>query len=909
MTKVFYTAWIIFIIIILAAFVRTQSGLLNREKSLYFNEFVQSINFTPLLNDSLHSFSYRLAGGTYNIGLPFSPQKETVFGTQRGSRALPFLVLVSSLQNVFGALWDRIYLILILSAPVMGFIGANLFFRTTRNPLTLTVATIIFAFNPWVFSRIQTGFWQLHLAYAAIPFIYLYFMSLLNEKESLTTLLNTKAIRITTTILLLSITYAFQPHFLIMLALPLSIAYLFTIPQLSRAHTHSLAREIGIIAFGFFMATTYHLVPALLNTMFSISIPGQDLTLAAVNFNGQGSRIVDALKLTPVGPLSFHTYTLSPLDYLSYGFVICALMYFIAAFWKASSVKNHIRKSGTYMLFAFVSLFLAKGINEPFIDLSKSIYTTFVMRSFRDPSRFYSMIAFALSMVIVSSHIRSKRLNMALSFVALTFLIPTTLALSSNAAKSLSLQEIPCERYELFDNDVSPARAMLLPQNIPLSFYKWHVGDASGVNNSPVDALIPLVNHQASYTGFMDSYFNQLNMYATSKASEDKDFEHLWSRMLVGEVIVDSGLKKSALSQTPLLQISRSLGKRDGFSLHRETSEIQSYTPANTMDYITDQQPIFVAGDLQTFDSVSQKSGTRPVILLNQPVNAHEFKNGKVVKQKIVYEDQDQLNTLFLESLDQYSTHLEKVVWENDTPWSLHEAGLYAGATSGLLHTSGRSIEPKQLGSSITVDGPVTSGKYVAAVRLHIASADTQLRITINGKQNVLRFDDRNQFTWKILGPYALPSSSDIVLTTERNRNVVVDEMLLIPQDVFIREKNQHMDLLTQNTTIPLSTFTSEKSKSSASFIQTEYDTWDINSGSRWITMRTAFENGWEISDMKAKFVGDYYGMTFLTTGSQGKKIQYRPERTFSFFLYVSTLTSIFCAGILVYSIKKHYKL
>lgn len=897
-------------IFVIFSFISSNPNLTDTNKSIYFGEFVQSTDFSILLNDFTHSFSYRT--GTYNLGLPISHQKESVFGTQRGTRALPFVLLVSTLQTIFGILWDRVFLVLTLIGPLFGFYVANKFFGISKNSFGIFFGSLLFAFNPWIFSRIQTGFWQLHFAYAAIPFFYLSFISLWNfEQEKPKSFPSyRKIIHITGGIISASIIYSYQPHFILMLTIPLGFIFVYNVLTQPLKKTFNAILIALTMIIGTIFVNAYHILPSLIHRTYFITLPGQDLTLAAVNFNGQGSRIIDVLKLTPINPLQFHEYVFTNIDYLGYGFLISFLLYLLGSLVSARKINRNIITSLIYILFITIFIFLAKGINEPFIDLSKNIYSSVLMRPFRDPSRFYSMIVFFSSMTIATVTIQSLKIKNLYTLFFLVWFIPTVYIYSDHSAKSIALEKIPATRYSSFDSQHSPSRVLFFPQNVPLSYFNWQKSHSTGTSNDPTDAIIPLQRNKATYSGHMDTYFNQLNWYTSQRLINNKPYKHLLSKMGVNSIIIDSDVKED-IPDIHYLKVLPEIMQRDGYKIIQKHENVMLLSQDESPPFIIDKQPIFVSGDLETFDQVSQKADGIPLILLNQPTNIQEFIDKNVKNQKIIYDSETQLRLLFLENLKNYSLNLDSVVWDNEEPWSLHEVGLHADIADGQLYTSGKSIEPKEPNSLLRFSRVLNPDIYTIAIRSHIPGIQSELRIKIEDKEYILNHDSNDRFVWKILGQQEISGSTQIEILSKGTKDSIIDEILLIPSETFSKEEKNYFQLLSQNNLIPLDNFelTYNDKTSSIETSRNDYHIWKVDSSSEWISIKMLYENGWTITDQKAKFVGDYYGMTFLSSNVQSKEIKYEPEETFSYYLKLSKIATIVFLILLFIAIKKEYDL
>lgn len=204
--------WGLIILLSLAAFfqvaISLKSQFYNPRYSILYNEFVQSTNFSTLLKENISPINTRNIATFNNLGFPYSPQNETVFGTNRGVRIVPLLLALSTFQYLFGVWWDRIYFFLILLLPFLGFLFAYATYGEKEKKYdAIVLISLFYAFSPWIFMRLVTGFWQLHIAYAALPIILFGILNLITNSQERISLW-----RLIIIALSMFVVYLFQPH-------------------------------------------------------------------------------------------------------------------------------------------------------------------------------------------------------------------------------------------------------------------------------------------------------------------------------------------------------------------------------------------------------------------------------------------------------------------------------------------------------------------------------------------------------------------------------------------------------------------------------------------------------------------------------------------------------------------------
>lgn len=891
---------LILLVSIYGAFIISQPKLLGTS-SLYFGEFVQSTNFSQLLLDSSHSFSYRLYGGTYNLGLPYPPAKETVYGTQRGSRTLPLLLFFTGLQKLFGPFWDKIYFLLVLTAPFAGFYSAVRLITPRPHISQLLAGSLFFAFNPWIFSRLQTGFWQLHLAYACIPFVYIYLTNIIFSKKRD---IRNEFILVTIAILCLAAIYAFQPHFLLMLSIPVALSIMYSIFILKvRTFQISALRAI-VLTLGFVCINAYHLIPSLVYTPFTITTLGQDLNLASVLFNGQGSRLIDVLKLTPIGPMQFATYQLTQLDYLSYGFLTFVGLYILVSLIYAQSKIKTIKALIVPILSILIFGFLAKGLGDPFSEVSKTVYKHFILKPFRDPSRFYGMIVLFSSLIFVYIQPRTYRIRNVVLVIALPWFVYTLLQMIPLTTSQFKFTRIPENRYTKTTQEGDMHRTMYFPQNVPMSEFTWMQNDVNGSNNNPTLALIPLPQPQSTYSGFADTYFNQLGLYTAHQSLLGSPSAHLDTKMLTQSYVIDESVVSDVLKKSTTQQIDTL--KKQYAQIPAQSSGVTSLQSTLPVQLISDSQPLFAVGDLQTFSTIASRRGDKPLILLNQPHNAKEFKKLSLSRMTIIADKTSELKNLHLHTLDAYSLDLTGDVIDNETEWSMHEAGIQDDIRNGMLYTSGRSIEPKAINSTLTVKRDYLKGDYIVAMRYKLPEEIGRINLTLNRKKFSVNHNNNSRLQWVVFDPVTLQNPSTITLATQNSRLNIIDDILIIPKKVFDESLRDYDDIFRKNTIVEMSNLEATSVvEPRTSALQTSFETWELNSQSPWTTLRMPFDYGWHISGQKGVFIGDYYGMTFLSTQERAKKITYKHEKIFATALTISILTTVGISIFLLDSLRR----
>jgi len=873
---------------------------------IYFGEFTQSSDFQVLVSDKLHSFSDRMNLGVYNLGLPVPPQKESVFGTNNGVRTLPLLVFLSFMQKVFGTLWDRLYLLIVLLAPFI------VFYKTARwkksSIFWANIGAMCFAFNPWIFSRLSTGFWQLHLAYACMPFLLFYIFSDIKSFSKLK-----KLNLIISSMLSFSVVYFFQPHFLLILLI-ISFVFLVIEPKNLKLLLSNYKYHL-LVLFGGLVIISFHIIPSLSYSPYNITLPNQYLNLGSVRFNGSGSKLHNVFRLENSGFIAEELFAENFSDYLKYGFFILGIISIL----NMLTQKKERRFASSVLFLLILFSFLSKGLNDPFEEISTWLYKNIqILRPFRDPTRFYAACAFLISLSVSRISIKNKIFSNSLKGSIVIWLVLLLPSMTINFSKSIELIKIPdfyfnnkiISTYDGRDSHIS-----YFPQNILIPSYSWSDESRSpGTHTSLFDSLIPLKTGLAQYSGYPDTFLSQLMLFSYSNLAEQKyitPFELFNSEL----ILLDKNLISTSYAANGVDQIEELFN--NNLTLLNEDNNIYSYK-YSPEPIITSKEPIFVVGNISTFSKLFDLFGDKfSIILLNQSFNIDSFIKRNVSDIPIFYEEKGELENLWLNSYrEKFALPLAEEVWHYDKDWNLNEPYIAEDIKSGIFFNSGRSVVSSKKDDILRInDYSINQGSYVMAISYLSNNKEHRVSLNINNEEFDLPetpFEDR--FAWFITPPFEVGNEnivSKIEFINQENKKIIIDNALLIPFATYNNEKEKYQKLLNLSEKRSISDADIEDNfyeKSSDDFAENKVifskisgQKYDVFTDDDWITARIPFNPHWRLGDKSPIFIADFYGMIFDTKEFEKEYLVYEPELIYRKFLSISGSFTLILLGIFIY--------
>lgn len=383
---------------------------------------------------------------------------------------------VTAFFHYFGFSWNLILLFSwILPAIIFGFLGAyHLFsylFQTKR--LYRTLAGIIYLCNIYFLLLLFGGQLGVILAYALTPFVVLYFIKLLKEQTFFGSVLFS---------LVLSLQVLFDPRF-VYIALIILGGYFLWEGFLRKINLRLLFFIVFIPGLIVLLLHNYWIVPLLVYKAPALpqsfdSTSGFRFFSFAIFSNALGL-------LHPNWPDNiFGKVSFMKPEFLVLPMLAYASLLFINVKRKTKNVKQQFNSTNkTILFFALLGLigaFLAKGAQDPFGSINIFLFEYVQgMQMFRDPTKFYTIIAVAYSILIpyslfqiskiLSAKCKTKKyvtlLPTALFIIYLLFLLQPVFF--NQIGRVLMPRVIPQEYVQLKDfleNEESFSRTLWIPQ-------------------------------------------------------------------------------------------------------------------------------------------------------------------------------------------------------------------------------------------------------------------------------------------------------------------------------------------------------------------------------------------------------------------------------------------------------------
>jgi len=875
-------------------FANVHKRFYDKSYSLLFAEFLQSSDFEQLLKDNTHSFNYRVNGGTYNSGIPFSPSNENVYGTNRGVRIIPLIALLHVLQIFFGVLWDRVYFLVILILPMIGFLAAAFFLNNKKQYNRYAfVSSFLFSFNPWIFSRLETGFWQLHIAYACLPWLWFAGINIFNNYKKYTEFLFVISVSSA-----MAIIYFFQPQFLVMIV-PSIIVYLaFLHKDISTNNIVPAILRILKILLVFVLLTGFHIIPSLLYRPYAYADPSF-FHMAAINFNGSGSSLLDVINLSPRSPMVVSKVSAFSHIFQSGFFIIPFTLLFIGA----RNSKRRINEMVMYIIFILGFVFLAKGLHMPFKSLSYVLYKYITpLHSFRDPSRFYSAIVLFLSVGMVS--FKKTRVNNTLIAILLSYMLINIFVLSHKSLNAFEYVQIPVKEYQSSKPLKDQSRMMIFPPPGNISKYSWASRVITSTYSSPFEALKRSSKNLAQYSGDTDSLFSQAQLFASESIIRKKDYStDLVKRLHVSQILYDSELIATDEAKGALAKIS-------DVHIQPVSKNITTYNTLQPEQFASDEKPLFFVGERNQYAEFIKKIQIHaPVIFLQQPINTALFKKLDLHNQTIVSNDEQSLSNVFLNGLNSYSLHLHSIVRDYDKQWAPYMPYAIEEIKKGILFSTSTPIAANKPGSELKIS-PRKIGTYVFALNMLNGEEYGDIEVYIDSKKiKSNSTKNTNGFYWR---QYIVDLSIDssIFLQSTSARTSIISDALLIPKNVYETYKKDYDRIIKNNNVLFIdrneeSRLLQSNQEGSATYSQVKFDSWEINNASDWTTMRFPFDYGWGGDGIKGVFISDGYAMTFYNPHTPLVNVVYKSEWLFRILLKLSQFASISIGLLLLIALIK----
>ncbi|PIZ85354.1 hypothetical protein COX94_02875, partial [Candidatus Nomurabacteria bacterium CG_4_10_14_0_2_um_filter_33_9] len=773
------------IILLLGLVFISERKFLFNPNPILFGEFINSINFSQVYKDNSVAFNPNINLGHYNLGFPISQGNGDIFGTSRGVRMSYWILFMTILQKVFGAYMDKMYITLVLFLPffTMYFFTKSLF----KNKLPAFIAGLVYMINPYPIGRISGTGLLLSIGYAFIPVMFILTNKVLLEKIQRIKLIEYSAIFG----IILALLIAISPYVIVMFLFAYVAYFFFFLKELSM-------EKIKQLFFFYGGATTVAILLMLYYFLPSILYQSKDLifeyrpnyfSLAAIKFNGQGATIINLLKLEP----------------LSYPFVpkSFAIISFLQLLYSLPILLIFTKKRKIYYPFLVIyalGLFLAKGLNPPFENISGFIYDNFSpLYAFRDPTKFIALMSFSIAVLwgYLFSYFKEKRLLIFFFIFLFWLYLVNPIFTSGDFGKQVVPFVLP-ESYSQFNSWIikqkGEFRTLYLPNEHNFKNYSWYPEILNpSVITTPFRSLIPLSKpladtfvdvdtYSSQLTGFMQSHFDNQNLTATLLNKVDVKF-----------IVLDNAFRESSYESKQYEQYLKYISKNSNFKFISNFSNLAVYENKNYKDLKQDiVEPIFVIGDMNFYKKVSSAGiGNNPIIFLTQGNNL--FLLDSLEGQSMYFFNSSKLDLIAERLRNNYLINTAKFTWNNEQDWGYMGTGdrdiINEG---GVMFTSGRAIAIRGEGKVILPFEVNSKGNYVVLIKNLHSPMGGSIDVDINGKSVAALVSWSNEkkyfFEWKIVNIQLNKGKNNIRLTSRNGSFFAIDGIEVLPEKNFVKE-------------------------------------------------------------------------------------------------------------------------
>lgn len=861
-----------------------------------FNELVSSNAFIFLLKRVWNIVSVFTGLGIYNQGIPTSVVSDFIWGTNAGIRTLPILAAMTGLQTIFPVWWADIYFIVSFLLPFILFILACRLIK--QIDIWVILGALLYAGNAWIVGRMISGFWQLNVVYALLPFLVIIPLKILSTK------------RLSKLFFVLSISYALvasivliaQPHFLIFTTI-FSVAHFITL--LLKKDTEGIKNLLIFYAISvgiFIVLTAYSFVPSILFPEHIFTAPGQYFSIGTVKSDGVCDQVINLFQLQ---------VNFCNLD-LPLWIQIIQLLPFIAVFvlWLFSKSSKWL-----FAILIIIGLFCAKGINQPFVAQSTWVYNNiFFMHYFRDPSRFLGMVCLFLALIIALFSIKKKiPLYLQAVLIVATIAIIFFTNISQFPANSFSFLQgiiIPHEYIQMQRyintqiSDGNEYRLLVLPNNQSIQDYSWFTSAAPITTNITWEMLTPLSIPIANSNNQSDSYSSQFSEYIYQQFTDPNQQGLLpydpsvlaplgIKYLLVDTSITDPGDK--VISQEALKQLS--IGP---YKLMYKTKDLYLFELQNPSPIISTQKPIFVVGNFADIVNFNAEGIARPVVLLNQAIN-NGMVNKSVLRNQDLYIDKpNPVLTLTGESLSNNMSNDVDILsagWEDDKLFgNMEPYKMQITLADSDIFTSGRAVSSQiKKVTSMQVPFNASAGTYEVLLKAVSVNFPSHLGITI-GNNNIRHTIATGPMDWSDLGSIHLNKKiSSVILTLSEPKatTLVIDDLLIVPKRAYLTQTNEVRTSLSSMHRIALPVPTPTQLPVAGSIVPDSLTLQNIKTS--YLTYNFSYGTYWQANVPATKFVANGYGMLFMANQSAITSVSYFPNTVYRICIVISLLAFVGC--------------
>lgn len=858
-------------------------------KILLFGELVSSNKFLFFFLEKLHVINIFTNLGSYLQGIPIQNVVDFIWGTDSGIRTLPVSFYLFILQVFFGNNWYWVYIVVIIFFPFFCFLIALRIYK--KIDIFVFLGAIFYTCNTWIINRLLSGYWQLNLVYALLPFLIIIPITFANKLSY-----THKSLFFWSTLLALfaSIVMIAQPHFLIMVSFFLFLHISALLLTKKKQQIRNVLLLYGLCIVEFLFINVYFFVPSTLFPEKLFTAPNQYFSIGSVIFNGLGSTLFHVLQLSPVAyPFVAHQTNFA--ERVQFMQLLFVLLFFI------------MKKKKEWLLFlsVVVFIFLGKGLNPPFGQVSNFLYRYIpVLHFFRDPTRFVGAIVLFGSLIIgFFTRERYRNVYSNLLMILLFFFVFFTAnwrILSTNFMSTLTETNIP-KQYISMQNYINAIgdnrRLLILPNKSGYTGYSFYHDNPLPPSYTLYDMVLPLRLPLADSSNYPDSYSNQMASLAYEHFTESYN-TNILPFLGIRYILTDSSITQPIDEHVIATSSAVSLRNQADLQYKKNINNLNFFVYTKNTSLVTTERPIFAIGNLNTIMQIHERGVTRPIILLNQPVNIDSLNKQILQHEELYIDDENALLTLTAEELaGKYAINLLKKVWDYDKslancePYKMSYMLLH-----GNLFTSGSCVESGYKTGSVDIPLNLSQGRYKVLLKVMSIDAGSQLGITISDKTINKNINTQGKLMWMDLGEYAMSAQRNkIILNVKDTNKIAIDHLAFIPLSVWNSSVRKNDNLLKSMQAVELDKIENAVVTSTVNNIGTNYISVPKT---KYLTYRFSWGKWWMSNKPSTSFMSDGYGMTFIAMKDNISSILYIPDYVYSICIIFSLITVI---GLIAY--------
>ncbi|MGI8420234.1 MAG: hypothetical protein ACR2LN_06375 [Candidatus Levyibacteriota bacterium] len=635
------------------------------------------------------------------------------------------------------------------------------------------------------------------------------------------------------------------------------------------------------------MLNLYNISPSVLYPERTFTAPNQYFSLNAVASNGAQSQLYNVLRLETVW-YPFTTFTWTAFEYLQLIPIAITLILFI------------FNKKRTWLYFSclLIFLFLAKGLHTPGENISKLIYQNlFFMHYFRDPSRFLGGVVLCMSLIIADFTPKTV-INKWWKIVFITISLVIILLVNYkniSVPRIFTLQRtmIPDSYSKLQDfittniSNKKEGRVFPLPDFQGINAYSWYNNPLPLSSGTVFDMLIPFELPLVSTEAYPDSYSNQITAFLYKNYTESYNAHYL-TPLGVRYLITDNSLTKFDTAKEVATQAADLLSdSKNDYQLLYKNSTLSFFENKHASPLVLTQKPIFAIGNLNTIAKNNKNGSTRPIILLNQMVNS-EIKDLSILKKEDLVIDTDNPSLVLTSErlAHNYNVDILKAGWDYDKIFSNFEPSKMPYIqNSGELFTSGRSVVSQTTGL-MHIRHSLAAGRYIILLKALSAPGLANLTITLGDTTKSIPLDTKNHLQWIYGGTVTSNRSlSYLTLTKPDTHFTVIDQLVLVPDKIFLTEEKNVKTNLSHMTVL---NHTPSEISSKTQYTIVGEDKVTVMKPAKYLTYHFSYGDYWQSNTPSTKFMSDLYGMTFIANDGKITEINYFPNKVYKLSLIFS---------------------